>query len=393
MSDLELPVGTTLLHIGPHKTGTTALQGALHFARRSLADHGVIYPKRRQHAEAALALTGAKGPNRGAPPSSLADWDKLVAQVAAAKPSQRVMVSSEFFCEADVDTARRMVDGLGGPRVHVLVTLRPLTKIMPSAWQQYVRNGQVAPYDVWLDGMLRKPPFEKPTPSFWRRHHHDIVIERWASVVGPERVTVLVLDEKDRSMLTGTVEQMLALPSGFLQPEPGRTNRSFTLGEIELVRRISIEFNERGWTDSLYRTYVLAMAQHLQETHRPSPDEPQITTPRWALERAAEIGAAAAEKIATLGVHVVGDLATLGEPPDSSVEDVAQPETIVVPVDVARDAVIGSIAAGVRDKAGVRPKRANPPKEGFVASSFERLESWRLTAKPAKRLKKKLRGR
>ena len=36
--------GRRLLHIGPHKTGTSAIQGALFLARERLAAQGVIYP-------------------------------------------------------------------------------------------------------------------------------------------------------------------------------------------------------------------------------------------------------------------------------------------------------------------------------------------------------------
>jgi hypothetical protein len=41
-------------------------------------------------------------------------------------------------------------------------------------------------------------------------------------------------------------------------------------------------------------------------------DDSSIVTPQWALDRAAEIGAAAAEKIAASGIRVVGDLSALG---------------------------------------------------------------------------------
>ena len=42
--------GALLLHIGPYKTGTTAIQQALHDARPSLRERGIIYPgkSRRQ---------------------------------------------------------------------------------------------------------------------------------------------------------------------------------------------------------------------------------------------------------------------------------------------------------------------------------------------------------
>ena len=46
MAAVLLEPGTRLLHIGPHKTGTTAIQGALHLARGRLAAAGVVYPGR-----------------------------------------------------------------------------------------------------------------------------------------------------------------------------------------------------------------------------------------------------------------------------------------------------------------------------------------------------------
>ena len=46
MAAALLEPGTRLLHIGPHKTGTTAVQGALHLARERLAAEGVVYPGR-----------------------------------------------------------------------------------------------------------------------------------------------------------------------------------------------------------------------------------------------------------------------------------------------------------------------------------------------------------
>ena len=51
-----LPVGTRLLHIGPHKTGTTAIQGALFAAKDTMPAHGVDFPAHSRHPmEAALA--------------------------------------------------------------------------------------------------------------------------------------------------------------------------------------------------------------------------------------------------------------------------------------------------------------------------------------------------
>jgi hypothetical protein len=90
------------------------------------------------------------------------------------------VLSSEFFAEADDATARRVIADLGGARVHVVVTLRSLTRILPSQWQQYLQNGFDFRYLEWLEGILSEPP-QTPTPGFWRRHRHDALVTRWAA--------------------------------------------------------------------------------------------------------------------------------------------------------------------------------------------------------------------
>jgi hypothetical protein len=339
---LLLPDDAVLLHVGMFKTGTTAIQGALFRARPQLAEHGVLHAgETRNPMQAVLAFRGQQMP--GKPPPRPEQWDSLVAQVAAAA-NQRVVVSSEFLGTAGVETGRRAVELLGGPRVHVVVTLRPLAKMMPSQWQQYVRSrATTSSYDDWLDGMLRKPPFKRPTPSFWNRNHHDVLVERWASIVGPENLTVIIVDEADRTFLMRTFEDLLGLPAGLLVADKDTENRSMTLAETELVRQINVEFKNRGWSDELYRRMVLKGIGFQMQTHRtPDVDEPRITTPQWALDRVAEIGAAAADKISTLGVRIVGDISTLGAPrlADES-RGAGAPTTL--PIDAAREAVIGAI--------------------------------------------------
>ena len=78
-----LPAGTRLLHIGPHKTGTTSIQGALFAAKDRLPAHGVEFPAHTRHPmEAALAAC--------ARPAMIGDivptdrhWTTLVQQVEA----------------------------------------------------------------------------------------------------------------------------------------------------------------------------------------------------------------------------------------------------------------------------------------------------------------------
>lgn len=350
-----LPVGTRLLHIGPHKTGTTSIQGALFAAKDAMAGHGVDFPARSRHPmEAALAVCARPGMIGDTRPTEQ-HWQRLVDLVEATGKRTSV-VSSEFFADAsDNETIARIVDDLGRDRVHVLITLRPLVKIMPSQWQQYVQNGLRMGYEDWLTHMLRKAPYEKPNPSFWRRHRHDRLVERWARVVGAENLTVVVVDDSDRGGLMRTFESLLGLPGGLLVSEPDTVNRSLTLAETEMLRKLNREFRGNGLPDELYSKLVRGGAVlHMKNTCRPAPEDARISTPAWALEAAAGIGAEMAERIGAMGVRVLGDPALLSVVP---VAESAEPVPVRIDPEVAAQALYGALAAAAAVPARKPPAR------------------------------------
>ncbi|CCK30079.1 hypothetical protein BN159_5700 [Streptomyces davaonensis JCM 4913] len=345
-----LPAGTRLLHIGPHKTGTTSIQGALFAAKEAMAGHGVDFPATSRHPmSAALAVCARPGMMGNAKPTDR-HWETLVEQVAATGRRTSV-VSSEFFADApDDETIAKIVEDLGGDRVHVLVTLRPLARIMPSQWQQYVQNGLRMGYESWLRHMLRKPPYEKPNPSFWRRHRHDRLIERWVRVVGAERVTVVVVDDADRGGLMRTFEGLLGLPENLLQEVPDTANRSLTLAETEMLRNLNVEFRENELPEELYSQLVrYGAVMHMKNACAPGPDDVKICTPQWAVEAAAGIGAEMAGRIGTMGVRVLGDPALLSAVPKPAARTEAEPR---MAPEVAAQALYGALAAAAAAPVG-----------------------------------------
>ena len=70
--ELLLPEGTHVVHIGPFKTGTTALQAALHDARPALEAAGVVRLGTKRHESLAIShLIGRRRPGdtgRARPP-------------------------------------------------------------------------------------------------------------------------------------------------------------------------------------------------------------------------------------------------------------------------------------------------------------------------------------
>ncbi|MFM7824556.1 MAG: hypothetical protein ACKO8K_00535, partial [Candidatus Limnocylindrus sp.] len=171
-----LPEGGVLLHIGPPKTGTSALQGACHACRDEMRAQGVRYAGRTQQSgRAAYAVLGREHPTLGEAPSAH-HWKRLVSEVRTAK-EPRVFVSSEFFAGADDAQIARIVRELGGDRVHVALTLRPFSRILASRWQQNVQEGARYSFDQWLHWVFEQPD-EGKGATFWSRQRHDRLAAR-----------------------------------------------------------------------------------------------------------------------------------------------------------------------------------------------------------------------
>jgi hypothetical protein len=301
-----------LLHIGPHKTGTTSLQSAFHVARREAAAQGVHYAgPNRQPMQAAHAITGKPSPYAGGKVPPRSRWRDLVREIEGAG-GKRVVISSEGFADADDDGIRRVIGDLGD-RVHVVCTLRPLVSILPSQWQQYVQGGMTRSYEEWLEAMLNPAP-GAPTPNFWVRHRHDALVARWATTAGPSNVTVLVSDQADRSRQLRLFEALTGLREGTLVAENDLSNRSLTMPEVETVRAFNLAYRASDLGTLLHMKLMrMGAAEHLKR-RAPGADEPRIETPAWALERADAIARQIVEGIAGSGVRVIGDLESLAAP-------------------------------------------------------------------------------
>jgi hypothetical protein len=353
MSELLIPEHACLVHIGFPKTGTTSIQRALHQARDQMRSAGVLYPgTERYHKMPGIAVTQAPG-RLGDRPANDKDWQELVDETTGER-DRRVIISSEWLSQATDEQAQRVVDDLGGQRVHILATLRPLAKILPSAWQQYLQNGVRVDYDTWLRGMLLDAPYDKPTPTFWKRHRHDEILARWAKFAGADHVTAIVVDSRDHMLLLRQFEALLGLPDRMLTPGPTeRDNRSLSWGEAEMLRLVNVEFKKRKWPDTLYKEAVRNGVVNRLALSRPAATDLQpIPTPDWALDRAAEVGSEIADGIASLGIRVVGDLDEL-RARQSSKGDIDA--TATLPVGLAAEAVVAAISA-------VRRERTKGPK-------------------------------
>lgn len=299
-----LPLGTRLLHVGPPKTGTTSLQLALHRSRKPLAEQGVYLPSPEVNPKDAVW----GGIDFNSTDAHVAKWGELV-KAAADTGDRRAVISSEFFADADDEHAKSVVQELGGPTVHVVITLRPLVKVLPSWWQQFVQIGMAEQYDHWLDMTLNGNGRNNLSWRWERQQRHVEFLDRWIAAAGAENVSVVVVDDTDHERILRDFEALLGLSAGVLPLPKMGTNRSLTAPEIEFVRQCFEEFKKKNLPREHYRKYVVRGAVPRMKNQRtPDKSESKVVTPLWAQEKAVELGAELVAHIRSREITVIGDL-------------------------------------------------------------------------------------
>lgn len=338
---LPLPERARLLHIGAMKSGTTSLQRAARIRRKALLRHGVRYPGSGPNHFAEVCAFMRVRKDGSVPPLQL--WERLMDEVEA-DHSRRILISHEWMCEADDEMAQRFIDAVG-ERTHVAISLRPLSAMVGSYWQQLVKNGVATlPLDDWLAGALAKPPGERRETRWDRQSDQAGIVERWERLLGPDRITVIIADKGNPQLLFSSFEQLLGLPPHFLEEAgEGAANRSLSAPEAELFRRLNVVFKQN---DAPFAEYAGAARQSalrrvLQED-LPRSDE-KIRLPTWAIERTTEYGEAIAERLRQSKVTVVGDLAALHAPVAAGV-DGELPTFDTISMDIAVEAIAGTLS-------------------------------------------------
>ncbi|WP_221585421.1 hypothetical protein [Microbacterium sp. G2-8] len=347
---LLLPERARLLHIGLPKTGTTALQRTAVRLRGPLLRAGVVYPrtltKRHDHLIPAAALMERKlAETNGVPGRE--HWDDLMSTIDA-DDERRIWISHEWISESDEAQVRRFRDELGD-RVHVVVSVRPFGTILTSTWQEFLKSTMLHDFESWVEYVLtdRAAP---DSHTRWQVAHlakrasQGDIVERWARIVGPENVTVVVVDPAHRDQLTDAFEDMLGLDRGFLKAEDDGSvaNRSMTVEEASVMLALNRAYADPASPLTKRQGRLPMRLPHALLGRTPGPGERKLTLPRWAAEIADARSAAQADQIDAAGVRVVGDLEVLRSP-SRATGDAAHNSAPDVPVDTAVRASIGLV--------------------------------------------------
>lgn len=199
MNEGQSPV---VLHIGLHKTGTTAIQSYLHAHAAALNRDGILYPEagryvdpatpHQSHHLLAWSVVERFARKYGAALSSHPWTVQLTEEVGRARP-RLVVLSSEFFWPATEEEVARLRAYLGDRPVKVVLYVRNLLFYFIAGYKQVVKTGEET---LSFSAFCRKR-----LALHADLYDFDAVIRRWAAVFGAENLEVRLYDKVKGDLL------------------------------------------------------------------------------------------------------------------------------------------------------------------------------------------------
>ena len=219
------------LHIGTHKTGTTALQQTLAENREQLVQQGFLYPQAGWHqfAQHFLAFEKKGQVNTGMSAEVEGVWEALREEIENFAGEAVILSSEEFSTLPDPSALRAE---LAAYPITVHIYLRRQDAIFESIYNQQTKDWQ-SPRMESLEECLAQP--EMIYPLF---DYHALLL-RWAEVFGKDALVVRNYSQL-REQKISTVEDFCPLlgidRNSLLKPASPMENHSISRRAMELVR-------------------------------------------------------------------------------------------------------------------------------------------------------------
>lgn len=249
---MATPATRLYVHIGMPKTGTTFVQSVLHAGAARLAEQGLTLLPATRQGNIRLSLAVRESASVADEPWAATAVRRFGNRLAKVE-TPRVLASDELLGGASPEQIGRLLDVCGDAEVHVVLSVRSLSRLLPSTWQQRVQQrGESPPLEEFIaavagrEGVLAE--------RWWYERGVVPVLERWAEHVPMERmhvVTVPGAGADPRSLLErhGAV---LGIDASVLDEDVARPNVSLGWAQAEVLRQVKARvpralLNRRGY--------------------------------------------------------------------------------------------------------------------------------------------------
>jgi hypothetical protein len=227
--------------------------------------------------------------------SSKVYFNRLCEEVST--HSGRVVLSAEvlaFFEQAQAELFLERI-GFDPASVTVVITARDYGRLLPSVWQQNVKNGSVESFEPYLDSVASLRG--RPGVPFWTAFGLPDLVRRWSRIVGPDRVVLVTAPPHgaDKNVLWSRFATASALPDALVGYATGRhaadDNVSLTPSQAELLRGMNVVLQAAGRSEDVQRRLRAQLLQ-IWMNAAPQPGRRHLALPehlsgdveRWADE-------------------------------------------------------------------------------------------------------------
>lgn len=227
-----------VIHVGPHKTGTTYLQLSLRAARAALRERNILVADIWDHA--------AGNPSQSKLAAALRDGREaeLAGQIASliATGCERIVISSEDVSNLPLPALRSLRKLTAGHAVRIIFYIRRWSETVPSAWQEGIKGGQVFTLPEFVLSHAHRPQQS-------RLLNIDLKINPFVQIFGLPALTLVSYSElrdAGTDMFSHFAANFLGWETGPAMPGTKLANASRNPRETELLRSLNALARARG---------------------------------------------------------------------------------------------------------------------------------------------------
>jgi hypothetical protein len=240
-----------ILHIGPHKTGSSYLQRELFNAADVLLNNGVIYPKNNW-------ISGGYGHANIIDGNFIREIKIEIDSIILRNPDAKfVVLSSENF---DRLTAEQVLDVKSQlpEDIKIVYYVRRCDKTLYANWQEDIKFGRTESLDNFLLRHLLNPHSSQIL-------NHRIVLDKWINVFGSSSLKIIDYDfliDSKMDIYSHFLSEFLDLNVSNLPSfSPNKENVSFNIVDCEILRNLYLKkkflpnLNTPNLTSSFFKVY------------------------------------------------------------------------------------------------------------------------------------------
>jgi hypothetical protein len=231
-----------LIHVGPHKTGTTYLQFRFDAARQRLRQGGVVYPAEWSSTETEPShrklMIALRDGHVGQLKSQFETIDR--------DEPDYVLISGEGINLLEQPALELFKTLVGGHSVTIIFYCRRWSELLPSFWQEEVKHGSDETFPEFF-AHKATDPFDSTTMNFGKR------LRLYADVFGRKNIRLVSysnLSDEGIDIAKHFFDSFLphhrALIDGLPALPLDRPNRSFPVFDVEAIRALNFIHKNNG---------------------------------------------------------------------------------------------------------------------------------------------------